>query len=158
MGYDVQICEVSPQPLAAARGRGTAQDLAARLFALLDEVWEYLRANPQVKHEGLNVFLHLDKDGQDLLHTAQGLPIEAGVKVIAPFESTGKVFCSATPGGMVATVAHIGPYEKLSEAHSAVRTWCQDNHRPIAGPNWEVYGHWNEEPEKLRTKVFYLLK
>ena len=28
---------------------------------------------------------------------------------------------------------------------------------PIAGPNWEVYTHWEEDPAKLRTEVYYLL-
>jgi hypothetical protein len=31
----------------------------------------------------------------------------------------------------------------------------------LAGPNWEVYGHWqdewNSDPSKIRTDVFYLL-
>jgi hypothetical protein len=31
----------------------------------------------------------------------------------------------------------------------------------LAGPNWEVYGHWtdewNSDPAKIRTDVFYLL-
>ena len=32
----------------------------------------------------------------------------------------------------------------------------------LAGPNWEIYGHWvdewNRDPTKIRTEVFYLLK
>jgi hypothetical protein len=32
----------------------------------------------------------------------------------------------------------------------------------LAGPSWEVYGHWldewNSDPRKIRTDVFYLLK
>ena len=158
MQYSVQIVEVSPQPLAAARGYGNAQNLIPHLFELLDEVWKFLKANPHIKHEGLNVFLYYGEDGKDLLHTEQGLPIEAGVKVTAPFAGAGKVVCSATPGGTAATVVHIGPYENLSEAHAALRDWCNDNHRRIAGPSWEIYDHWNDDPGKLRTDVFYLLK
>ena len=32
----------------------------------------------------------------------------------------------------------------------------------LAGPNWEIYGHWvdewNRDPSKIRTDVFYLIK
>jgi len=158
MSYFVRIANVRPQPLAAARGHGGTHNYIKNLFALLDEVWQFLRANPQVKQLGLNVFLYWGDTDKDLLRTDPGLPIEAGVKVAVPFESTGRVTCSATPGGTVATVSHIGPYEKLSEAHSALRHWCKENNRPMAGTTWEEYGHWNEDPGKLRTDVFYLLK
>jgi len=158
MHYDVRMFDAGPQLLAAARGHGKKHDYVKRLFALLDEVWKFLKANPQVKHLGINVFLYHGEADKDLFATDQGLPVEAGVRVSAPFESAGKVVCSATPSGTVATVAHIGPYEKLGEAHAALREWCKANNRPMAGPNWEVYDHWNEDPNKLRTDVFYLLK
>jgi effector-binding domain-containing protein len=144
--------------LAAARGHGNAQNYVAQLFELLDEVWKFLRANRQVPGAGLNVFLYLDEDEKGFLHTDQGLPIEAGVTVAAPFEGAGRVVCSSTPGGTVATVAHLGPYEKLAEAHAAVRAWCKANDRLLAGPNWEVYGDWDDDPDRLRTDVFYLLR
>jgi len=152
------MCEIGPQLLAAARGHANAQNYVDHPFALLEEVWKFLRANPQVKHEGLNVFLYYDENDKDLLDTDQGMPIEAAVKVVASFEGAGNVVCSATPSGTVATVVHIEPYEKLSEAHTAVRNWCKDHNHPIAGPNWEIYDHWNEDPNKPRTEVFFLLK
>ena len=158
MPYEVKLCEVGPQLLAAARGHGNAQNYVDHLFTLLKEVWTFLRANLQVKHEGLNVFLYHDENDKDLLYTDQGMPIEAGVKVAEPFAGAGNVICSATPSGTVAAVIHIGPYEKLFEAHSAVRKWCRENNHPIAGPNWEIYDHWNDDPNQLRTDVFYLLK
>ena len=158
MHYDVQVRVVGPQPLAAARGHGNAQNFLRNLFALLDEVWKFLRANPQVPQQGLNVFLYWGDPDQDLFQTDPGMPIEAGVKVAAPFTGSGNVVCSATPGGTVATVLHVGPYDKLGEAHAALRDWCRQNNRLPAGPSWEAYGHWDDDPQKLRTDVFYLLK
>jgi effector-binding domain-containing protein len=58
----------------------------------------------------------------------------------------------------VATVAHIGPYEKLAEAHAAMRAWCKARDCLLAGPNWEIYGDWDDDPDRLRTDVFYLLR
>jgi hypothetical protein len=103
MQYDVQIRKVGPQLLASARGHSNAQNFVLQLFSLLDEVWKFLNVNPQVKNEGLNVFLYFDENDKRLLHTDQGVPIEAGVKVLAPFEGGGKVACSATPGDLDAT-------------------------------------------------------
>lgn len=151
MQYQIQLTEVEPQLLAAASGYATTQNYVPRLFELLDKVWAFLKTNPQVKNEGLNVFLYFNQDDK-------GMPIQAGVKITAPFESAAEVICSATPGGRVATTVHIGPYEKLAEAHSALRNWCKDNSHSCAGPVWEIYGHWNDNPDQLQTDVFYLLK
>ncbi len=68
---------------------------------------------------------------------------------------------SATPAGPVATTTHFGPYGRLHEAHDAIRRWCAGNGHTLAGPNWEVYGHWqdawNSDPGQIRTDVYYLL-
>jgi hypothetical protein len=53
---------------------------------------------------------------------------------------------------------HYGDYGRLGEANSAIHAWCRANQRPLAGPSWEVYGHWQEEPALLRTDVYYLLQ
>ena len=49
------------------------------------------------------------------------------------------------PPGPVATTTHLGPYHLLHQAHEAVLRWCKDNGRALAGPSWEVYGHWQDE-------------
>src|SRR5262249_28162531 len=68
------------------------------------------------------------------------------------------VVCSSTPAGLVATTAHFGPYARLGEAHQAILRWCADHGYKLAGPSWEVYGHWDDDPAKLRTDIYYLLQ
>lgn len=157
VGYDVQIQTVKPHLLAAVQGIAHGGNLVPQLFQLLDKVWKFLKANPAVKNEGLNVFLYNGEPGNDLLHNGSGLPVVAGVIVPNRFPDAGELKCLATPAGRVTTVTHIGPYEKLPEVHAAVRDWCQSNRRKMAGPSWELYGHWNEDVQKLRTDIFYLL-
>jgi effector-binding domain-containing protein len=81
--------------------------------------------------------------------------------VAAPFPGCGEVVGSATPAGLVAATTHYGPYGQLGAAHEGIRRWCGQNGYTLAGPNWEVYGHWNDEwnrdPTKITTDVFYLL-
>jgi hypothetical protein len=36
-------------------------------------------------------------------------------------------------------------------------SWCRSHGRPLAGPRWEVYGHWSDNPATRRTDIFYLL-
>jgi effector-binding domain-containing protein len=157
MHYEVQLRELAPHFMASARGHGHAHNYIANMFALLDQVWKFLRANPEIKREH-NVFLYWNEEGKDLFGAEAGLPIEAGVRVFSRFEGSGNVVCSSTPGGTVAIATHIGPYAKLGGAHSAIREWCKANNRLLAGPNWELYGDWNDDPEQLQTDVFYLLK
>ena len=85
--------------------------------------------------------------------------LEVGVELAVPFEEDNGVARSATPAGPTAFVTHIGPYDQLGLAHSAVRNWCTSNGHRLAGPNWEIYGHWqaewNANPSKIRTDIFY---
>jgi effector-binding domain-containing protein len=87
--------------------------------------------------------------------------LEVGVELTTPFAGYGEVVGSSTPAGPVATTTHYGPYGQLHKAHEAIRVWCANNGYSMAGPNWEVYGHWkdewNSDPSKICTDVFYLL-
>jgi effector-binding domain-containing protein len=159
---EVEVREVAPQTLAVVRGRANAGNVGARIGEYLSEVWAFLKASglkpAEVEHSGHNVVIYLNQEGKSLLFTDEGVPIEAGVQMAAPFEGRGRVVCSASPGGTAATVTYFGPYEKLAEAHKAIRAWCKEDGRVLAGPVWEVYGHWTDKPSELRTDVFYLLK
>ena len=62
---------------------------------------------------------------------------------------------------IVATTAHFGPYQRLKDAHGAIREWCARHGHRFSGTSWEIYGHWeeswNNDPSKIRTDVFHLL-
>jgi predicted small metal-binding protein len=61
----------------------------------------------------------------------------------------------------MAWATHFGHYSGLGAAHDPVRQWCRANNRQLAGPNWEIYGHWQSEwnanPSRIRTDVYDLL-
>lgn len=85
--------------------------------------------------------------------------LEAGVELAEPFEERDGLVRSATPAGLTAFATHFGPYGGLGETHEAIVAWCAEQKRRLAGPRWEVYGHWqpewNDHPERIRTDVFY---
>lgn len=156
MPYEVVLCQVAPRTLAAAQTRVRAHTLVPSIRPLFDEVYKYLN-EAGVKERGLNVIVYWNEARRNLLDSEEGLVMEAGVEVYAALPQEGVVRAAATPAGRVAATVHVGPYDQMGKAHDAVRAWCAEQGHALAGPNWEVYGHWNDDPQQLRTEVFYLL-
>ena len=151
MEYDVRLEQVSSRPLAVVRRRASVQELPKVVPDACGTVWSVVRAQ-QIAGAGRHIALYLDDQ----------INLEVGVELDSPFAGAGEVVGSATPAGAVATAVHFGPYNRLGEAHEAIRTWCAAHGHVLAGPAWEIYGHWvdewNSDPSKIRTDVFYLLK
>jgi effector-binding domain-containing protein len=150
LNYEITLDTVKEQPVAAARQRTTFKKVAREIGELLAQPWAFIKEHRDLRTNGDNVAIYRDE-------SAEG-SIEVGVQVSRAFEGNAEVVCSSTPAGAVARTAHFGPYDQLRSAHEAVREWCKQNGREIALPFWEVYGDWNDDPSKLRTDVFYLLK
>ena len=53
---------------------------------------------------------------------------------------------------------HRGGYDRLRDAHDAINAWCAANGHELAGPRWEIYGDWHEDPAQLETEVYWLLR
>jgi effector-binding domain-containing protein len=147
MQYPVNVQRVDSQLTAVVRRRARQKDLATVIPQGCGEVWEFVRS-AGLPHPGRNLALYLDLE----------MNLECGVEVTQPFDGNGGVVCSSTPGGSVATTVHLGPYHLLGEAHEAIHHWCTKQELTLAGPFWELYGHWTDDPAKLRTDVFYLLQ
>ena len=81
MGYTVTIMQVEAQPIAAARARMAARDIASRFKQPLDKVWEFLGLHPELRPGGHNVFLYRHD-----MDTAGAMTIDFGVQVVSPFQ------------------------------------------------------------------------
>jgi effector-binding domain-containing protein len=145
MGYTVTVQEVRPQWIAAARGAYKQGAVSATMLGLLSKAWDFIKQSG-VKSDGQNVAIYR----RDV--------IEAGARVFEKFEGSGEITCVATPSGVAAKVAYLGPYEGLGAVHGAIREWCAANGRELEGTNWEIYGHHEDDPARRKTDVFYLLK
>ena len=150
MEYDVRLEQLVSRPLAVVRRRASSSELSKVIPDACGVVWGVVRAR-QVAGAGRHVAVYLD--GR--------INLEVGVELDAPFSGHGEVVGSATPSGPVARTTHHGPYGLLHEAHAAIRLWCGRNGLTLAGPHWEIYGHWkdewNSDPTKISTDVCYLL-
>jgi effector-binding domain-containing protein len=151
MEYDVRLEQCSSIPLAVVRRQASSAELPRVVPDACGTVWNVVRSQ-KIPGAGRHVALYWD-------HV---INLEVGVELQAPFAGHGEVIGSATPAGPVATAVHFGPYNRLGDAHAAIQQWCTANVRTLAGPNWEIYGHWtdewNRDPSKIRTDVYYLLK
>lgn len=148
--YNVQLAQLASRPLAVVRRCARPQDLSQVVPDACGAVWNVLRSQ-QISGAGRHVAVYLD--GR--------INLEVGVELDTPFAGYGEVVPSATPAGLVATTTHFGPYGLLHRAHAAIQQWCRVNGHTLAGPQWEIYGHWidawNADPSLIRTDVFYLL-
>jgi effector-binding domain-containing protein len=147
MDYHVELREVAPQTIAVVRLRAKTEELSTVVPRACGEVWNFIRAN-SIPDPGRHVAVYLDKV----------INLEVGAEVGRPFAGNDKFVCSSTPTGLVATTVHMGPYHLLGQAYGAVEKWCKEHGHTPAGPVWEVYGHWDDDPAKLRTDVFWLLR
>ena len=54
-------------------------------------------------------------------------------------------------------MAHVGPYDQMQAAYAALDEWVRSHGEPSARVSWEVYGDWQQDPNKLRTDIYYQL-
>ena len=58
---------------------------------------------------------------------------DVGVQVVREVDVAGEVNPVTTPTGQVATLTHVGPDDRLTDAHNAIHAWAATNNRPFAG-------------------------
>jgi hypothetical protein len=148
--YDVTLEHAAPRGVATVRARIPAAQVGAHFRTYLDQVYAAGRGG-SLQLDGQNIFVYRDVDG-----TPDQLDVEFGVGSAAPFAAAGNVVYSVTPSGKVATTTHWGDYRALGNAHAALVAWCRTHDLPLAGPRWEIYGHWREGVTP-RTDIYYLV-
>jgi effector-binding domain-containing protein len=83
--------------------------------------------------------------------------IEAGFPVNRLIGAgSGPVESSTLPGGPVAAVTHIGPYDQMMPAYQAIEAWVTEHNGVIDGPPWEVYytdPSVQPDPSTWRTEI-----
>ena len=150
MSYQVEIRTVPSQHVLSIRAQCHVAELGAMLSEILPEVWRYIRKNgvapsgpPFTRYHGF------DNDRVD---------IEGGLPVPTPLAGEGRIVAGTLPGGPVATTVHLGPYDRLPDAHDALHVWIHEHNKNSAGPQWELY--WTDpglepDPNKWKTELMW---
>lgn len=131
-GYRVTVVDTEACPTAVARADPAGGAAGSQWRPLLDAVWSFLRARPELWSGGHNVMVYASRP------SGGAVLVEAGVQVTGSFAPGGNVEPSALPATTTATT--MGPLSDIGAVHDAVRTWCTRNERPVTGVFWEVYG------------------
>ena len=150
MPYEVVEVAAAARPVAGVRAQVARGHVAQEFGRYLDQVYAAARAGA-VALDGQNIFIYRSA-------TVDQLNVDFCVGATAPFVATGAVVPLETPAGTAAMTTHHGAYSGLGDANAAILAWCRAQGRVLAGPSWEVYGHWHEDAAQLRTDVYYLLK
>jgi effector-binding domain-containing protein len=82
--------------------------------------------------------------------------IEAGFPVTGLASGEGDVVASTLPGGTVAVVTHVGPYDKMIPAYRALQEWIAAEGGTPEGAPWEIYysdPQAQPDPETWRTEI-----
>src|SRR5512143_2866012 len=115
MDYEVKVEQVQSQPTAVVRRQAKSDELASVVPQLCGEVWQFVR-DVGLLRPGRNLALYLDGV----------INLECGVEVAGSFAGNGRVIPSSTPAGTIATATHLGPYDRLGEAHAAILAACKE--------------------------------
>ena len=148
--YEVRETIVAARPVAGVRAQVPRGRVAQEFGRHLDQVYAAARAGA-VALDGQNIFIYREA-------TDEQLTVDFCVGVTARFVAVGVVLPLETPRGVAAMTTHHGDYAGLGRANAAILAWCRAHDRTLAGPSWEVYGHWHADPAQLRTDVYYLLQ
>lgn len=149
----VEVQTVNPRALAAVRRDVAPGAVGSAWKPALDNVWAFIRTQPGLWTSGHNVFVYQRPNG-----SSGPIVCDFGVEVTRPFERSGEVHATETPGGEAAVAVHRGPYHRMNEAHRAIEEWLRENKREASGTSWEIYGDPTPNPSDTETTVVYLLK
>ena len=151
MAYVVTVERTRECPTTVIKANTTWREFPRLWRPLLDEVWAFLGATPDLRADGHNVMLY-----------RTGLPevpvaVEIGVQVTRPFEAAGRVVPSTLPVAEAATTVHKGAPASIGTAHDAVRAWCSAHGRDLTGVSWEIYGDPDPQTGHFDVAVYWEL-
>jgi effector-binding domain-containing protein len=144
-----EVKERQSQPVASVRVKCKPADLSATMATIYPEICAHLNAIGS-RMTGLPFSRYH-------AFTADEVDLEAGFPVQKPITEKGRIKNGELPAGKVVQAWHIGPYEKLSDAHQALQAHLAKKGLKARGGLWEVY--WTDpgvvpDPAKWRTQLF----
>ena len=83
---------------------------------------------------------------------------EVGFPIKEATTGEGDVVGSELPAGNVVMVTHVGDYQKIGDAYTALKTWIADNKKEVTGGPWESYVKSGNKPEDNVTEIYFPVK
>ena len=148
MALEFAIKEVEARPAACIRTKATMDKLGELMGPMYGEIMGVVQQTG-VAPAGMPFARYYEMQGNDV-------DLECGVPVSSAVETRGRVAPGELPGGKVATVTHVGPYDQLRNTWERIMSWIQSEGLTPNGAPWEVYvdDPTTVDPSKLRTEIF----
>ncbi len=152
MAYTCGIEEREAQWTVSTRRRTSVEKLPDEIGKSFGKVQKYL-AELGEQPSGPPYVAYHNMDMEDL-DVEIGFPVNKSLSVSGEFQA-GKI-----EGGRMATCAHVGPYDQLSEAYGALMQYMAENRSDASGIAYEFYLNDPDDvsPEELQTQIVFPLK
>jgi len=129
--YDVHFESSHEQPVAVVKATLGVAEIPAWIGGAFGEVAALLSAQHHGPAGPAFARYHREDDGR--------FTIEAGFPTVGPLTPAGRVEAAVLPAGPVAVTTHVGPYDAMVPAYTAVREWVAAAGGVPSGDPWEVY-------------------
>lgn len=150
-----ELVELAPQSTLSMRFAVSPTEFEAKLSRAFSAVRKYAEAQG-VEITGWPFVRYHAHD-----EAAHSFDLEAGLPVAAPVAGDGEIAAGTLPGGLAATLLHVGPYQELGASHWALRGWVErEGHHPNGGP-WDDYltnPHEEPDPARWETRIYQPLQ
>ena len=158
MSYTITRKAISPQPVLIGRRTVEPSGIPAAIGDVLPKIFQYAQAR------GITIsgrpFTRYGQMSGGTFTIEPGMPVSA----LPPSGSDpgdGDVHADTLPGGDAAVTLHVGPYDRLGEAYTALERWMEENGAEPAGEPWESYltdpGE-HPDPKNWRTEVVWPIR
>ena len=151
MEYQCELKEQAAQPALSVRTHAAVQELPSLIGKTYGAIMQYL-AELGEQPAGMPFTAYYNMD-------MQNLDIEIGFPVAHPLAGKGEIQASEFPGGKLASVIHIGPYDQLGAAYEALGQWVKAQGYEATGVTYELYYSGPDTPpQEIRTEIIFPLK
>ena len=151
MEYQCELKEQAAQPALSVRTHAAVQDLPALFGKAYGAIMQYL-AELSEQPAGMPFAAYYDMN-------MQNMDVEIGFPVARPLAGKGEIQASEFPGGKLASVMHIGPYDQMRPAYDALTQWVKAQGYEATGIAYELYySEPKTPPMEIRTEIMFPLK
>jgi effector-binding domain-containing protein len=151
MAYRYQLKEQVAQPALSVRAHAAVSELPALFGRAYGAIMQYLgELGEQPAGMPFAAYYNMDM---------QNLDVEIGFPVARRLAGRGEIQASEFPGGRLASVMHVGPYDQVGPAYEALAQWVKERGYEATGVAYELYYSGPETPpEEIRTEIVFPLK
>lgn len=146
--YQIEKREVASRATAVVRATLSVAEIGQFVGHAIGEVAGVLAS--QGIAPGGPPFARYHRLGREQFEVEVGFPTSTSVSPV------GDVLASSLPGGLVAVMTYLGPYDGMEAAYGALAEWVSRSGGVPSGDPWEVYFSdpaVEPDPQKWRTEI-----